>query len=89
MLRAIRGGQPELRARSVRSLWVSGPVARGEARPDAAVVVLCEFEPDGRVSLVRVASLRTELSRLLDAPVALAEWSGADDGPDDVAVRAL
>ena len=89
VLRRIRSAAPRLRTRGVRSLWVSGPVARGEARLDAAVVVLCEFEPVERVSLVRLASLQTELSRCLDAAVELAERGGADNELDDAMVRAL
>lgn len=87
VLGALRAGAPGLQARGARALWVSGPVARGDARPGSDVDLLCEFEPGARVSLVGLASLRAELSRLLGAPVALAERDG--DGPDGDAVRAL
>ena len=89
VLGALRAGAPGVRERGVRGLWVSGPVARGEARPGSVVELQCEFEPGARVSLVALASLWAELSRLLGAPVELAEWSGADDGCNGDAVRAL
>jgi hypothetical protein len=56
-------------------LWVVGPVARGEARPDSGVDLMAEFEVGARVSLVGLASLRAELSDLLGAPAGLAERS--------------
>ena len=90
VLRALRAGAPWLRTRSVRGLWVVGPVARGDARPGSGVEIECEFEPGARVSLVALASLWAELSELLGAPVALAERGGASDRcGDGDAVRAL
>ena len=90
VLGALRAAGPGLRARwGVRGLWVAGAVARGAAEPGSAVEFECDFEPGARVSLVGLASLRAELSRLLGAPVALAERDRADDGPGGEAVRAL
>lgn len=90
-LGALRGGAAGLRARGVRALWVSGAVARGSARPGAGVELLCEFESGARVSLVGLASLRAELSRLLGAPAELAELGDGGSGAAerDDAVRAL
>lgn len=91
---ALRGAESNLRARGVRALWVSGPVARGGARPDSGVGLLCEFEEGARVSLVGLASLRAELSRLLDAPVDVHERNASPPGrarasAERDAVRAL
>ncbi len=89
-LGALRAGAAGLRARSVRGLWVVGPVARGHARPGSRVEIECEFEPGARVSLVGLASLRAELSELLGAPVALTErGSTGERCGDGDAVRAL
>lgn len=89
VLRALRAGAPALRERGVGRLWVSGPVARGEARPGSGVELLCEFTPEARVSLVGLASLRAELSALLGAPAHLAEVgaSGPDAAARDAAGR--
>jgi predicted nucleotidyltransferase len=94
VLGALRAGAPALRARGVRRLWVAGPVSRGEARPDAGVEVVCEFEPEARVSLVGLASLRAELSALLGVPAHLAELdstrpAAAREAARRDAVRAL
>ncbi|GAA0585578.1 hypothetical protein GCM10009416_24960 [Craurococcus roseus] len=94
VLRALRAAAPDLRARGVRRLWVSGPVALGEARPGSGVELLCEFEPGSRVSLVGLASLRAELTALLGAPAHLAELgaprpAAAPEAARCDAVRAL
>jgi predicted nucleotidyltransferase len=93
-LGALRAGAPGLRRRSVRALWVVGAVARGEARPGAAVELVAEFEPGARPSLVGLASLRAELSALLGAPATLAEHGALPTGAaretaERDAVRAL
>jgi hypothetical protein len=75
VLGALRANAAQLRRRGVRDLWVVGPVARGEARPDSGVDLMAEFEVGARVSLVGLASLRAELSDLLGAPAGLAERS--------------
>lgn len=74
VLELLRRLRPELEARGVRHMWVFGSVARGMTCPDSDVDLLVEFDPDTRVSLTAVASLRDELSTYLGRGVDLGEW---------------
>jgi len=73
VLGALRAHAPELRERGVSALWVFGSVARGEARPGSDVDLMADFDPDARLSLVGLASLRAELSDAVGAPADLVE----------------
>lgn len=93
VLNALRAGAIGLRRRGVQALWVFGPVARGEARPGGAVHLMVEFDPEARVSLVGLSSLRAELSDLLGSPAELAEIAAMPaavrERAESEAVRAL
>jgi predicted nucleotidyltransferase len=75
VLDALRAHAPELRERGVRALWVFGSVARGESLPGSDVDLMADFDPDVRLSLVGLASLRAELSDALGATADLVERS--------------
>jgi predicted nucleotidyltransferase len=49
----------------IRRLSVFGSVLKGTARPDSDVDLLVEFEPTARPSLLDMATIEEELSRLL------------------------
>ncbi len=91
MLDTLRAHAQALRDRGVTGLWIFGSVARGEARSD--VDLLAEFDPDARLSLVGLASLRAELSELPGASATLVERSAlrppVRDAADREAVRVL
>jgi predicted nucleotidyltransferase len=93
VLGTLRAHAPALRDRGMTGLWIFGSVARGEARADSDIDLLAEFEPDARLSLVGLASLRAELSELLGAPADLVERSAlrppVRDAADREAVRVL
>lgn len=74
-LGVLRGRAGRLRERGVAGLWVFGSVARGAARPGSDVDLLVEFEAEARLSLVGLASLRSELAEALGAPADLIERS--------------
>jgi predicted nucleotidyltransferase len=73
VLSVLRAHAPSLRGRGITGLWVFGSVARGDAHPGSDVDLFAEFDPDIRLSLVGLASLRAELSELLGAEADLAE----------------
>ena len=93
VLSKLRAHAQSMRDRGVTGLWVFGSVARGEGRPDSDVDLFAEFDPDAPLSLVGLASLRAELSDLLDAPADLVERSAlrsvARDAAEREAVRVL
>ena len=89
VLAALRAAAPELRRRGVRALWVSGPAARGRAGPGSRIDLVAEFEPDARLSLVGLSSLRARLAELLGAPVGLSERGAPEPGAERDVVRAL
>jgi hypothetical protein len=74
VLKQLRQHKQDLQQQGVTRLWVFGSVVRGEARPDADVDLVAEFDPNAKVSLTGFARLRQDLSDLLKAPVDLAEW---------------
>lgn len=73
VLRTLRAHGDALRQRGLTALWVFGSVVRGEARADSDIDLMAEFDPAAKLSLVGLASLRAELSDLLDAPTDLIE----------------
>ncbi len=76
-----------LKQRGVTDLWVFGSVARGDARPDSDIDLVAVFKPDARLSLVSLASLRTDLSELLGAPADLVERDALHAAVRDAADR--
>lgn len=71
----LRSHAPALRHRGIRELWLFGSVARGDARPDSDVDLFAEFEAEAALSLVSLASLRSELTELLGVAADLVEQS--------------
>jgi uncharacterized protein len=49
----------------IRKLSLFGSTLKGTARPDSDVDLLVEFEPDARPSLLDMAQIEIELSKLL------------------------
>jgi predicted nucleotidyltransferase len=49
----------------VRRLALFGSVLKGTARPDSDIDLLVEFEPEARPTLLDLAAMEEELSRLL------------------------
>lgn len=71
----LRDEEQGLRDRGVASLWVFGSVARGEAGSVSDIDMAVTFEPQARISLTGLATLRSDLAAMLGAPVDLAEWN--------------
>jgi predicted nucleotidyltransferase len=71
---ALRAAMPALQRRfGVRSLFVFGSLARGEATPHSDADVLVRFEPGRRVTLILLADLVEDLERRLGMRVDLVE----------------
>lgn len=83
----LRAHAQPLKDRGITGLWVFGSVARGDADPDSDVDLFAEFDPDTRLSLVGLASLRAELSDLLQAPADLVERSALRPSVREAAER--
>ena len=73
VLRVLRAHAGPLQQRGLAALWVFGSVVRGEAGAGSDVDLMAEFDPATKLSLVGLASLRAELSDLLQAPADLVE----------------
>jgi hypothetical protein len=69
----LRAHEQGLRAEGIAGLSVFGSVARGDAALCSDIDLLAEFAPGANLSLVRLASLRAELSDLRGAPADLVE----------------
>jgi len=93
VLSVLRAHRQMLRERGVTGLWVFGSVARGDARADSDIDIFAEFDPNARISLVSLASLRADLSELLGSTVDLVERSAlrpaVRDGAEREAVQVL
>jgi predicted nucleotidyltransferase len=55
---------PEIRALGATSLYLFGSADRGEARPDSAIALFVDYDPE-RFSFVELICLRERLSDLL------------------------
>jgi hypothetical protein len=75
VVQRLRAHHPELRRRGVRTLFVFGSVARGEATLASDIDLVVVFAPAARVSLVSLGSLKAHLEALLGWPVDLGERS--------------
>ncbi|MDR7153811.1 putative nucleotidyltransferase [Sphingobium xenophagum] len=69
----IKPHEAELRAAGITSLALFGSVARGEARPDSDVDLMCDIEKGKVASLLDFIGLQLRLESILGASVDLAE----------------
>jgi predicted nucleotidyltransferase len=69
VITALRAIAPELKARSVREVWLFGSAARGELHAASDVDLLIDFEAP--VTLFEFARLRRYLESVLQRPVDL------------------
>ena len=69
VITTLRAHGPALRAAGIRSLYLFGSVARGEARPDSDIDLLAEFDPSAKIDLIRLVGLERELGNLLGRSV--------------------
>ena len=63
----------ELRAVGVVRLSLFGSTARGDQRPDSDVDLLAAFDSARRISLLAVAGIEYQVSKMLGRPVDLVE----------------
>jgi len=63
----------ELTELGVRSLYVFGSTARGEAGPDSDVDLLVDLDPSKRISLLGFAHIKGEIEDMLGCAVDLVE----------------
>lgn len=69
----IKPHEAELRAAGITSLALFGSVARGDARDDSDVDLMCEIENGKVASLLDFIGLQLRLEDILGSPVDLAE----------------
>ncbi len=69
----LRGHENELRAAGVAHLSLFGSTARGDQRPDSDVDLLAAFDNTRRISLLAVAGIEQQISRMLGRSVELVE----------------
>jgi uncharacterized protein len=76
VLEKLRRHEHELKAAGILHLHVFGSVARGETSALSDVDLLADFDKSKRLTLVKVGSLQSRLSNILDARVELssANW---------------
>lgn len=75
-LNRLRPFEPRLRARGVRSLYLFGSTARGEATERSDLDLLFEYDPASRFSLFTQADLSEELSDAIGTKVDLIAMDG-------------
>lgn len=69
----LRRHEMELRAVGIVRLSLFGSTARGDQRPDSDVDLLAAFDSARRISLLAVAGIEQQISRMLGRPVDLVE----------------
>jgi uncharacterized protein len=76
VLEKLRRHEHELKAAGILHLHVFGSVARDETSALSDVDLLADFDKSKRLTLVKVGSLQSRLSNILDARVELssANW---------------
>jgi predicted nucleotidyltransferase len=73
VIAALRGHEKELRAAAVTRLSLFGSTARGDQRPDSDIDLLATFDSSRRISLLDVAGIEQQISRMPGRPVELIE----------------
>jgi uncharacterized protein len=73
VIAVLRGHEMELRAAGVVRLFLFGSTVRGDQRPDSDVDLLAAFDDTRRISLLDVAGIERQISRILGRPVELVE----------------
>lgn len=76
VIEKLRDHESELRAAGIVHLRVFGSVARDQSSISSDIDLLADFDKSQRLTLVKVGSLQSRLSRMLGAKVDLssAEW---------------
>ena len=69
VIAVLRAHEQWLRAAGLRTLWVFGTVARGEARPDSDIDLVAELDPAAKMDLLRLVGLEQQLGDLLGREV--------------------
>jgi hypothetical protein len=73
VLATLREHESELRNAGIVRLSVFGSTARGDCRPDSDIDLLAAFDESRRISLLQVAGIELQLSKLLGKEVDLIE----------------
>lgn len=76
VIETLRDHQSELRAAGIVHLRVFGSVARDQSSVSSDIDLLADFDRSQRLTLVKIGSLQSRLSKMLGAKVDLssAEW---------------
>lgn len=76
VIEKLRDHQSELRAAGIVHLSVFGSVARDQSSISSDIDLLADFDKSQRLTLVKVGSLQSRLSKMLGAKVDLSsvEW---------------
>jgi predicted nucleotidyltransferase len=73
VIAALRGHETELRAAGITRLSLFGSTARGDCRPDSDIDLLAAFDETRRISLLTVAGIEHQISRMLGRTVEIVE----------------
>jgi predicted nucleotidyltransferase len=76
VIEKLRDHESELRAAGIVHLRVFGSVARDQSSISSDIDLLADFDKSQRLTLVKIGSLQSRLSKMLGAKVDLssAEW---------------
>jgi hypothetical protein len=73
VISTLRGHESELRAAGIIRLSLFGSTARGDDRSDSDIDLLAAFDDTRRISILDVAGMEEQISRMLGGTVELVE----------------
>lgn len=69
----IKPHDAELRAAGLAALYLFGSTARGNARTNSDVDLMCEIDRNSGMDLIRFAGIRRQLADFMSQPIDLVE----------------
>ena len=75
-LETLRRSEQALRPRGVQRAALFGSVARGDNRPDSAIDIMIEINPEAHITVLDYVGLKEYIAGLFDGPVDVVSREG-------------